>query len=186
MAERTPFTDLIDSVEQLAVAKNPLPLFDGDEGDLLRAKCHFTTSVPALEAMSRTVESMLGVHPGRLTLIAGFQRLSHFRPYLPRYERLSARAKELYVIGVSDEDIQPWAGNVHILTEHAERVERNWFALLTGKAIHLALVAEQTGESQTGPTYRGFYTDSDVICRKTHAILARLGLTGQGELFGNA
>jgi len=183
MTEQSPFTTLIDSVERLAVDKDPLPLFDEGMDDLTDSQYHYTTSLQALQAMSRTFESMLRLHPRRLTLIAGFQRLSRFAPYRERYERLAGKAKEVYVVGVPDEEIQPWAGNVHIMIQNAHRVERNWFEVLSGRFIHLTLVAEQTEEDQHDSGYRGFYTDSRAVCEKAHAILARLGLAGQGELF---
>jgi len=179
----TPFSDLIAEAKALAKERNPLPLFDDVGADVLSSEYRFTGSVQTLLLMSRMTEKLATLHRRACSLYAGFQRLSSFAEHLPRYVRLAQVAKEVYVIGLPDEEIKSWAANVHIVTRNAEAVAHNWFSVVTSKKLSLALLAEEREAPGGRPHYHGFYTNSSAVAHRAVEILRHLGLIGQTTLF---
>ena len=180
---KSPFHDLIVDIQQLKDHRDPAPLFDGIDGDLLNGDYHFTTSEDTLTFMSRRIENACFADPGRCSLYSIFRRLSLIEPHLDHYRKLAEAARHVYIIGVPDVDIHPWANNVQIIRSGAERLANNWMTINISRDIHLTLLAEELPPEGDERQYVGFYTDSRALTRRIIRQLVEMDIIGQPELF---
>jgi len=177
------FHGLIEDIRRIKEHRDPAPLFGAIEGDLLNGDYHFTTSEATLNFMSRRIENACFTDPGRCTLYSVFRRLSLLEPHLDHYRRLAEAARRIYIIGVPDVEIEPFAKNVHILTERAELLRNNWVTITISRDIHMTLLAEELPPEGEERRYVGFYTDSRALTRRVLRQLVEMGIIGQPELF---
>lgn len=178
------FHELIEDILRLKEHRDPAPLFGAIEGDLLNGDYHFTTSEATLNFMSRRIENACLTDPGRCVLYSVFRRLSLLEPHLDHYQRLAAAARRIYIIGVPDVRVEPWANNVHIVTERAELLANNWITITVSRDIHMTLLAEELPpEEGEERRYVGFYTDSRALTRRVLRQLVEMAIIGQPELF---
>lgn len=164
------FRSLIREVKTLKQRHNPLPLFDDLHTDTIDGEYEFSTSIKTLHLVSRAIENTLKAHKRRCTLYTGFQVLSHFAGYLDRYRQLADFAKEIFIVGVADIKLTHIADNVHVMTKHAHLVRDNWFSVILGENIHMALIAEELPVPGKH-NYDGFYSNSRAVTDKALQIL---------------
>lgn len=181
------FSSIIESVRRhISLAKRKksqaVPLF-GDQPEFAEGEYRFTDSLRNLLFMCRIISDAVQLEPNSCNLYAGFQRLGYFLEHKERYKKLSACAKEVYIIGVADVELSPWASNVHIVTRKANLIERYWFEIAYGRNINTSLLAEELPEQEAGSRYRGFYTTSRAMTEKLLKKLSELGIIGERELF---
>lgn len=179
----SPFHDLIEDIQRLRESRDPAPLFDNAEGDLLNGDYHFTSSEATLTFMSRRIENACFADPGRCTLYSVFRRLSLLEPHLDHYRKLAGAARSIYIIGPPDITVERWANNVHIVTQGAEKLARNWMTINISHDIHMTLLAEELPPEGDQRRYVGFYTDSRALTRRVVRQLVEMGIIGQPELF---
>ena len=177
------FKGLIKEVRAFKEEHNPLPLFEDLSIDTLDGEYQFTTSLKTLHMVSNTIENVLKIHKNRGVLYAGFQLLSHFSTYVDRYKQLAIFAKEIYVIGVADVNIEHIADNVHIMTKHSHFVKDNWIAIIVNEDVHITLLAEELA-AENGHKYDGFYSDSNVVTQKAIKILNENRILSKREEYG--
>ena len=181
--EKPPFHDLIVDIQQIREHKDPAPLFDAVEGDLLDGEYHFTSSEATLNFMSRRIENACFADRHRCTLYSVFRRLSLLEPHIEHYHKLADAARHIYIIGVPDIEVRPWAPNVHILTHAAEKLANNWVTINLSRDIHMTLLAEQLPSDDQGRHYAGFYTDSRTLTRRVIRQLMEMAIIQQPDLF---
>jgi len=179
----SPFHELILDIQALRDHRDPAPLFGRLDGDLLSGEYHFTTSEATLNFMSRCIENACFADPGRCSLYSVFRRLSLLEPHLDHYQKLAAVARDIYIIGVPDVAIKPWARNVHIITDDARRLANNWITVNISRDIHMTLLAEQAPAHGPRPHYIGFYTDSRALTRRVIRQLVEMSIICQPKLF---
>ncbi|HPD16631.1 MAG TPA: hypothetical protein PLE19_16880 [Planctomycetota bacterium] len=179
----SPFHDLILDIQQLRDHRDPAPLFGRLDGDLLNGEYHFTSSEATLNFMSRCIENACFADVGRCTLYSVFRRLSLLEPHLDHYHKLAAVARTIYVIGVPDLAIEPWARNVHVIADDARRLANNWITVNISRDIHMTLLAEELPAVGKHPRYVGFYTDSRALTRRVIRQLVDMSIICQPELF---
>lgn len=183
-AEKSPFHDLIVDIQQIREHRDPAPLFDAIEGDLLEGDYHFTSSEATLNFMSRRIENACFADPRRCTLYSVFRRLSLLEPHIEHYHKLAEVARTIYIIGVPDIEVRPWAPNVHILTQRAEQLASNWVTINISRDIHMTLLAEELPAEGDEPRhYVGFYTDSRALTRRVIRQLMDMAIIKQPALF---
>jgi len=180
---QSPFHDLIIDIQQLKDHRDPAPLFDEIDGDLLNGDYHFTTSEATLNFMSRRIENACFADPGRCSLYSVFRRLSLLEPHLGHYHKLTEAARHVHIIGVPDVKIEPWANNVQIVASGAEQLVNNWMTINISRDIHMTLLAEELPPEGDQVCYVGFYTDSRALTRRVVRQLVEMGIIGQPELF---
>lgn len=179
----SPFHDLVLDIQQLRENRDPAPLFGRLDGDLLNGEYHFTSSEATLNFMSRCIENACFADPGRCTLYSVFRRLSLLEPHLDHYHKLSDVARSIYIIGVPDVAIEPWARNVHVIADDARRLANNWITVNISRDIHMTLLAEEMPSEGKHPRYVGFYTDSRALTRRVIRQLVDMSIICQPELF---
>ncbi len=177
------FRGLITEVRALTEYHNPLPLFEDLNIDTLDGEYQFTTSLKTLHMVSNTIENVLKIHKKRGVLYAGFQLMSHFAEYVDRYKELAAFAKDIYIMGVADVNIEHIADNVHIMTKNAYFVRDNWIAIVVNGDMHITLLAEER-PSPNAHKYDGFYSDSSVVTEKAIKILNENRILSDREEYG--
>jgi hypothetical protein len=140
---KSPFHELIIDIQQLRNHRDPSPLFEQVDGDLLNGEYHFTSSEDTLTFMSRRIENACFADPGRCSLYSVFRRLSLLEPHLDHYRTLARVARHVIIIGVPDLRIEPWANNVQVITSRAEQLANNWMTINISRDIHMTLLAEE-------------------------------------------
>jgi len=180
---KSPFHDLIIDVQQFRDHRDPAPLFDQADGDLLNGEYHFTSSEDTLTFMSRRIENACFADPARCSLYSVFRRLSLLEPHVDHYHKLSKVARHITIIGVPDVKIEPWANNVEVITSRAEQLANNWMTINISRDIHMTLLAEELPPQGDHRRYVGFYTDSRALTRRVIRQLMEMGIIGQPELF---
>ncbi len=181
--EKSPFHELIVDVQQIREHRDPAPLFDEVEGDLLDGEYHFTSAEATLNFMSRRIENACFADPGRCTLYSVFRRLSLLEPHIEHYHTLAEAARTIYIIGVPDVEIRAWAPNVHSLTRCAEKLALNWITINLSRDIHMTLLAEELPSEDESRHYVGFYTDSRALTRRVIRQLMDMAIIKPPELF---
>jgi len=182
--EKSPFHDLIVDIQRLKDHRDPAPLFGHLDGDLLNGEYHFTSSEKTLTFMSRRIENACFADPGRCSLYSVFRRLSLLEPHLDHYHQLADAARSIYIIGRPDIEVEPWANNVHVVTEKADLLASNWMTINLSRDIHMTLLAEELEPGDDADRhYVGFYTDSRALTRRVIRKLVEMGVIGQPELF---
>jgi hypothetical protein len=181
--EKSPFHDLIVTVQEIRQRRDPAPLFGDLTSELLDGEYHFTTSEATLTFMSRRIENACFTDPHRCTLYSVFRRLSLLEPHLDHYHKLSQVAQHIYIIGVPDLELRPWAPNVHLLTKRAEQLARNWITIALSRDIHMTLLAEELPPEGDARRYVGFYTDSHALTRRVIRQLMDMAIIKPPELF---
>jgi DICT domain-containing protein len=181
--EKSPFHELIVDIQQIREHRDPAPLFDEVEGDLLDGEYHFTSAEATLNFMSRRIENACFADPGRCTLYSVFRRLSLLEPHIEHYHALAEAARTIYIIGVPDVEIRAWAPNVHVLTRCAEKLARNWITINLSRDIHMTLLAEELPSEDESRHYVGFYTDSRALTRRVIRQLMDMAIIKPPELF---
>jgi len=179
----SPFHDLVETIRELREHRDPAPLFGRLDAELLSGEYHFTSSEATLTFMSRCIENACFADPGRCTLYSIFRRLSLLEPHLDHYHKLTHVARSIYIIGTPDVTIERWANNVHIKTQGAEQLARNWVTINTSRDIHMTLLAEELPPEGKHPRYIGFYTDSRALTRRVLRQLVEMRIIGQPDLF---
>ena len=180
---KSPFHDLIIDIQRLKDHRDPAPLFGHLDGDLLNGEYHFTSSEATLNFMSRRIENASFADPGRCILYSVFRRLSLLEPHLDHYRKLAEATRRIYIIGVPDVEIEPWANHVHVVTAKADALANNWMTINISRDIHMTLLAEELPPTEDGERhYVGFYTDSRALTRRVIRQLVEMGIIGQPEL----
>jgi DICT domain-containing protein len=181
--DKSPFHDLIVDIQQVREHRDPAPLFGDLTSEILDGEYHFTSSEATLTFMSRRIENACFADPRRCSLYSVFRRLSLLEPHVEHYHKLSTAAQRIYIIGVPDVEIRPWAPNVHVLTQRAEQLAHNWVTIALSRDIHMTLLAEELPDEGTGRHYAGFYTDSRALTRRVIRQLMDMAIIKQPELF---
>ncbi|MFP4055600.1 MAG: DICT sensory domain-containing protein [Candidatus Brocadiia bacterium] len=150
---------------------------------MLNGDYHFTTAESTLTFMSRRIENACFADPGRCTLYSVFRRLGLLEPHLEHYRKLAEAARHIYIIGVPDVPIEPWADNVHVVTAQAQKLANNWVTINISRDIHMTLLAEELPPHDDQRRYVGFYTDSRALTRRVVRQLVHMGIIGQPVLF---
>jgi DICT domain-containing protein len=106
-------------------------------------------------ALSFLIEDQAAAHAGTV-VVAAFQRFSYFRPQTARYEQLTQRYRQAFVIGLPDAPTPSLPGCTFVALGEESPLVREWVVLALGPSFSVGLFAREPDSLQPGRRAREF------------------------------
>ncbi|NJN15788.1 MAG: hypothetical protein HC822_05620 [Oscillochloris sp.] len=138
----------------------------------------FVNSVSLMNVISHEIEDVVINNQLPVDFYAGFQRFSFFLRQVPRYRKLAAVCRRIYVWGVPDVDPPAIPGIEYIPLAPDAELAREWFLVVDTPQFYTALLTREESFGLDLPKdarrFRGIWTYEPELVGRAYLLISQI------------